>query len=71
MVMQYIASRYVFSTGFRFYYWRSYKGEDNTKQHQNNRFDHGGYLPCDLYIAAKYNSLKEELLNNNLFSIDS
>ena len=57
-------ARYVFNVGFRYYYWPAYKQQIKPKQHQHNRFDHGGYEPHQLYIEAKYKSLKDEILSN-------
>ena len=57
-------SRYSFQVGFRFYYWKTYVFNTDLQQHPNNRFDHGGYEPSQLYVEAKHGSIKEEVLNN-------
>eukprot|EP01084_Bolivina_argentea_P060660 110812_1 len=59
-------SQYSFSIGFRFYYWNYYKQNKVTTQLQlpENRYDHCGYETYELYIDAKYKSIKQEILNN-------
>ena len=69
---QYTVSEYSFGIGFRFYYWDSYKAIDHQsqmRQHKSNINDHRGYLEHELYIAAKYSSLKDEILNNSILSL--
>ena len=57
-----------FSIGFIFYYWDYYKHPPSKELHDlhDNVNDHSGYTPQQLYIAAKYNSIKEEILNNTI-----
>ena len=59
-----------FSIGYIFYYWDYYA---LPKSNKNNFYwninDHSGYEPHELYIKIKYSSLKEELMNNNIFSL--
>ena len=65
-------SQHSFDFGFRFYYHTHYKNVDENyqhRQHQRNYNDHGGYTPSELYIEAKYKSLKDELINNDIYSL--
>eukprot|EP01084_Bolivina_argentea_P115422 205256_1 len=59
-------SQHSFGVGYRFYYWNYYK--HNTKiakfQMPDNRYDHCGYEAHELYVEAKYESIKYEILNN-------
>ena len=64
-------SRFQFNIGFRFYYWNIYKTMKSQDQHPNNRFDHAGYEPYELYIDSKYKSLKEEIMNNTIFTLNT
>eukprot|EP01083_Nonionella_stella_P002765 7931_1 len=51
-----------FNIGFRFYYWRSYKGlKELNNQYDFNLWDHSGYDINELFIEAKYTSFKEEI----------
>eukprot|EP01083_Nonionella_stella_P086550 240529_1 len=64
-------SEHSFSIGYIFYYWNYYKNNtfDQNEQHFANRNDHRGYKPLELYIASKYLSLKEEVLNNKIYTL--
>ena len=55
-----------YSTGFRFYYWPFYKGNDAEYVPLfGNVIDHNpGYVLSDSYIECKYGSFKEEILSN-------
>eukprot|EP01084_Bolivina_argentea_P266085 451211_1 len=70
LIQQYIQhsrlSEYSFSVGYRFYYWSFYKDNKTISQRQptNNKNDHCGYEAYELYIEARYQSLKDEILNN-------
>ena len=58
-------SRYSLSIGYRYYYWHHYEYLSSIENmHKNNMFDHGGYKPKESYVTAKYESIKEEILNN-------
>eukprot|EP01084_Bolivina_argentea_P074994 136010_1 len=62
-----------FATGFKFYYWDKWKTIDETFiQHQPpaNIDYHSGYSPKQLYVSQKYNSLKFEILNNKIYSLN-
>ena len=58
-------ARYVFNVGFQLYYWPAYKHEITENSTNITGFDHGGYEPHQLYIEAKYKSLKDEILSNS------
>eukprot|EP01084_Bolivina_argentea_P266402 451844_1 len=64
-----------FSIGYRFYYWEYYKNklEIDSKQdwtiHATHN-DHSGYTLSELYIAKKYDSLKDEIENNNVYQLN-
>eukprot|EP01084_Bolivina_argentea_P241413 405277_1 len=52
-----------FSIGYTFYYWEHYKKPlDTNQEHYANRNEHLGHQTHELYIKAKYASLKEEIL---------
>eukprot|EP01083_Nonionella_stella_P174971 607957_1 len=51
-----------FSIGYRFYYWTHYKHPLQRSEYFQNKNDHSGYQPHELYIARKYASLKIEIL---------
>eukprot|EP01083_Nonionella_stella_P236244 829914_1 len=54
-----------FNIGLRFYYWKHYKHAlDEEREYFQNKNDHSGYKPHELYISTKYASLKEEVLQN-------
>ena len=36
----------------------------------DNQHDHGGYSPKELSVALKYKSLKEEIINNEIYSLN-
>eukprot|EP01084_Bolivina_argentea_P279155 477210_1 len=56
-----------FNIGYRFYYWPYYKTQQiHTDSNWNNN-SNDGYYVYELYIEIKYESLKQEILNNNLF----
>eukprot|EP01084_Bolivina_argentea_P313292 542532_1 len=59
-----------FSTGYIFYYWKTY---DDKSFEQNNCFDnqndHGGFKEHELFVKIKYKDLKEEILNNGIHSL--
>eukprot|EP01084_Bolivina_argentea_P114896 204449_1 len=57
-----------FHIGYRFYYWDYYKNNKSIldKQTIGNKYDHSGYKPHELYIEAKYQSIKQEILNNTI-----
>ena len=65
----YIALTPSFSIGYIFYYWKLYKhkGVNKRKQSYNNKNDHSGYEPNELYIEPKYKNIKEEILNNEIY----
>eukprot|EP01084_Bolivina_argentea_P020673 38438_1 len=59
-----------FSIGYTFYYWKHYKIPlDEHKEHYANRNEHLGHQTHALYIEEKYSSLKEEILNNKIFTL--
>eukprot|EP01084_Bolivina_argentea_P251843 422545_1 len=59
-----------FSIGYRFYYWAYYKKKSlDENEYFQNKNDHSGYQPHELYIQAKYNSIKEEILHNEIYSL--
>eukprot|EP01084_Bolivina_argentea_P273455 465809_1 len=54
-----------YSFGHKYYYWDEFK--------YNNEHDHGpnkGYLKRDWYIKKKYDSIKQEILQNSIYSLD-
>eukprot|EP01083_Nonionella_stella_P236243 829913_1 len=54
-----------FNIGLRFYYWKHYKHAlDEEREYFQNKNDHSGYQPHELYVETKYASLKEEILQN-------
>eukprot|EP01084_Bolivina_argentea_P256131 431122_1 len=57
-----------FSIGYLFHYWNSIQPK---YEHLANIIDNHGYTLQDLYVAAKYDSIKEEILCNQIFSIPS
>ena len=67
----YLVSQSSFGIGYRFYYWRYYKDTFGTEELQpaNNRYDHGGYDTIELFVASKYKSIKDELINNQFYSL--
>eukprot|EP01084_Bolivina_argentea_P222089 375994_1 len=60
-----------FSVGLRFYYWDYYKERKQLDMDEqvvgaygtkiNNYNSHSGYSICDLFIAPRYGSFKEEI----------
>ena len=59
-----------FSVGLRFYYWVFYESlKEFPEQKWYNINDHSGYAVCDLYIRARYGSLKEEMCYYPYFSM--
>eukprot|EP01084_Bolivina_argentea_P115643 205617_1 len=60
-----------FSIGYTFFYWDFYKNLNETKQHYANRNDYFGYQPHELYIKQKWKSLKEEILYNNICTLQT
>eukprot|EP01084_Bolivina_argentea_P209994 357580_1 len=63
-----------FAIGYRFYYWEYYKTKheyDLDLTGGRNENDHLGYKPSDLFVDKKYNGLKEEILNNNVYHLNS
>ena len=64
-------SQSLFGVGYRFYYWDYYKDNASTEQLQpaNNRYDHGGFDTIEMYIEAKYESIKHEVINNKFFPL--
>ena len=68
---KYSVSERCFAEGYRFYYWPWYKNinqEEYQKLHlEHNIHDHGGYLVSELYVGLKHLSLKDEMLNNNIY----
>eukprot|EP01083_Nonionella_stella_P227076 805958_1 len=69
-VYKYRLSAHSFSTGIIFYYWDYHKHYKKNKQIEAedewNVNDHGGYRTTDLYIQARYASLKQEITQNTL-----
>ena len=59
-----------FSIGFIFYYWDYYKDLEISNEIYKNQNDHSGYTQRELYIPIKYKSLKQEVLHNNLTTLD-
>eukprot|EP01084_Bolivina_argentea_P215866 366580_1 len=64
-----------YNYSFRFFYWEYFKYITNKYDRTVNlisTFEHAnkGYAVKDLYIAAKYRSLKEELLMNPICRVD-
>eukprot|EP01084_Bolivina_argentea_P128553 227208_1 len=52
-----------FNIGYRFYYWTYYKSSLVTEnEYFQNRNDHSGYKPHELYIKKKYPCIKDEIL---------
>ena len=59
-----------FSVGLRFYYWIFYESlKELPEQKWNNINDHSVYSVCDLYVRARYGSLKEEMCYYPYFSM--
>eukprot|EP01084_Bolivina_argentea_P249492 417675_1 len=57
--------KYTFGCGYRFYYWEYYMTQQKEElQDYYNQNDHGGYKEHELFIAPKWNSIKEEIINN-------
>ena len=52
-----------YMTGYRYYYWDYHKNNDKLDYHNP------GYSYCDWYIEPKYDSLKTELMFNNIHNI--
>eukprot|EP01084_Bolivina_argentea_P201281 344073_1 len=55
--------------GYRFYYWKYYKTlcfDSDAEEWHWNKNDHSGYQPYALYVECKYESFKEEILNNTI-----
>eukprot|EP01083_Nonionella_stella_P185725 677925_1 len=62
-----------FSIGYVFNYWPFYKEESREQVHMShfaNANDMSGYSPQELYIELKYKSLKDEMLNNTIYSLN-
>eukprot|EP01084_Bolivina_argentea_P025534 47487_1 len=61
-----------FHIGYRFYYWSYYKNNTCISEQQptGNRNDHSGFEAHELYIEAKYESIKQELLNNKILRLN-
>eukprot|EP01083_Nonionella_stella_P268420 907395_1 len=55
-----------FNIGLRFYYWPFYKTFKTNINDDNywNKNQHGEYDICELYVEPKYESLKDEILQN-------
>lgn len=43
---------------------------EEQKEYFQNRNNHSGYKPHELYIQLKYTSIKDEILNNKLFTLN-
>eukprot|EP01084_Bolivina_argentea_P153316 267340_1 len=73
------ANMSVYSFGFRYYYWKFFENNQNernviyTQPNQRKRswYDNGnkGYKAEYFFICPKYDSLKEEITNNDIFCI--
>eukprot|EP01084_Bolivina_argentea_P087585 158184_1 len=68
-----VAIRY--SYGYRFFYWSFY--QNNKEECDPAQVDVGNVLVandgcklCDFYVPAKYNSLKDEIMKNNICSLN-
>eukprot|EP01084_Bolivina_argentea_P034017 62923_1 len=64
--------QHTFSVGYRFYYWEHYSDQHQKRDDQQLRFNvnhHGGHEKYELYIKAKYTNIKNEILNNKIFSL--
>eukprot|EP01084_Bolivina_argentea_P076524 138702_1 len=62
---------HTFNVGYRFYYWESYKNKTvigDVSIFMRGTGDQSGHLQAELYIEKKYNTLKEELLNNTVYT---
>eukprot|EP01084_Bolivina_argentea_P012780 23922_1 len=61
-----------FSIGYIFYYWDIYQSKNisNEKQRVGNKNDHSGYQPYELFIKAKYESIKDEMLHNEILPLE-
>eukprot|EP01084_Bolivina_argentea_P263923 446892_1 len=63
--------QHCFSIGYTFYYWDYYKAvKDENNTYYANKNAHLGYQPHELHIKQKYSSLKEEILNNTIFTLN-
>lgn len=65
-------SKHSFDVGYRFYYWKFYQllAEDyQLTQRSTNQNDHGGHNMNEMYIPSKYVGLKQEILNNRIYSL--
>ena len=64
-----------FNTGIRFYYWDHYDVGImdelylDEQEESWNINDHGGYQKHQLYVTAKYENIKEEILNNSIYTL--
>lgn len=61
-----------FKVGYRFYYWDYYKNKDKTyhqtlQQHNIRDFN---YSPKELFVESKYDTIKDEILNNTIYNLD-
>ena len=56
-----------FSTGITFYYWPYFKNKLRLR-HNHGHINHT-HTPKELYISPKYESIKDETLNNNICTI--
>eukprot|EP01084_Bolivina_argentea_P210260 357952_1 len=60
-----------FNVGYRFYYWKYYEQVVDIQQSQNNQNDHGGYKVSELFVKTKYKNIKDEILNNQIYTLNS
>eukprot|EP01083_Nonionella_stella_P303837 1053197_1 len=61
-----------FSIGYRFYYWRYYQNATREEEeYVHNRNHHSGYKPHQLYVRARYSSIRDELLNSKAIPFDT
>eukprot|EP01084_Bolivina_argentea_P210377 358098_1 len=60
-----------FSIGYIFYYWSYYKDTTFVDDYGDfvNKNDHSGYKPHELYVAAKYAHIKQEILSNKIYRL--
>eukprot|EP01084_Bolivina_argentea_P256248 431340_1 len=58
-----------FSIGFTFFYWDYYRSGDVTQRWMGNQNDLLGYSSSQLFIRKKYKSLKDEVLDNEIYNI--
>eukprot|EP01084_Bolivina_argentea_P036057 66736_1 len=59
----------MYSFGYRFYYWDYYFSNKDYDEHNFNHETCRPYKLEDWYIQEKYDCLKDELLNNDLYSL--